>query len=337
MYLNTTFRIYPKKNEEIILQRLICNFEFQINKVVKLFVERAAITKVPYKEIDNTVPWNSKIEIVKQARKDYLGLIKQNKSEKVFKHDYCKWTDINFKYLDDQRIIVETFRKEVMLLKVYCNEFVVDKIKNNKLVSLRIFKRKNKWLGTITYYVQEKSTQNDVVMGVDLGILIPAVIATSNDKVRFFGNGREKRFIHTKQKAIYDKISKNDDSKHYNSWKNRLKDIDHKISRNIVDFAIKNKVGIIKMERLGKIQKRNSRSIKVSTWSYHRLMHYIIYKAKKEGIKVVLVNPYNTSRKCPSCASINTAYNRQYHCPCGYKNHRDIVGALNILNSPYSR
>ena len=85
MYLNTTFRIYPKKNEEIILQRLICNFEFQINKVVKLFVERAAITKIRYKEIDNTVPWNSKIEIIKQARKDYLGLIKQNKSEKIFR------------------------------------------------------------------------------------------------------------------------------------------------------------------------------------------------------------------------------------------------------------
>lgn len=336
MYLNTTFRIYPKKNEEIILQRLICNFEDQVNKIVKLFIEHRAITSVPFKEIDNTVPWNSKIEIIKQAKINYLGL-KQKKSGMKFKYNYCKWTNINFKYLDDQRIIIETFRKEVMLLNVYCNDFVVDIIKNNRLISLRIFKRKNKWIGTITYYVQEKTNQNNEMMGIDLGILIPAVIATSNGKIRFFGNGREKRFIHTKQKAIYDKISKQNDCRYYNSWRNRLKDIDHKISRNIVDFAIENNIGIIKMERLGRIQKKNPQSTKVSTWSYHRLMHYVIYKAKREGIEVVLVNPYNTSRKCPTCSTLNIANNRLYQCSCGYKSHRDIVGALNILNSPYSR
>lgn len=336
MYLNTTFRIYPTKHEEEILCRLICNFEYEVNKVLRLFIERGVTTSVLFREIENTVPWNSKIEIIKQAKINYLGL-KNKRTEKEFEYKYCKWTNMNFQYLDDQRIVIETFRKQIMILKVYCNDFVIDKMRNNRLISLRIFKRKNKWLGTITYYVQEKSNQNTETMGIDLGILIPAVIATSNNKIRFYGNGREKRFIHTKQKAIYDKVSKHGSHRCYNSWRDKLKDIDHKISRNIVDFAIENNVGIIKMEKLGRIQKRNPMSPKVATWSYHRLMHYIIYKAKKEGIKVVLVNPYNTSRKCPSCSKLNIANNRKYQCTCGYKSHRDIVGALNILNSPYSR
>lgn len=336
MYLNTTFRIYPKKNEEIILQRLISNFEIEVNKIVKLFIMKNAVTEIPFKDIDNTVPWNSKIEIIKQAKINYFGL-KQNKTEKLFTYNYCKWTNFNFKYLDDQQIIIETFRKEVMLLKVYCNDFVVDKMKNNRLISLRIFKRKNKWLGTVTYYVQEKRNQNTEAMGIDLGVLVPAVVATSNHKIRFFGNGRERRFIHTKQKAIYSKISKNSEFRYYNSWKQKLKDIDHKISRNIINFAIENNIGVIKMEKLARIQKKNPQSSKISTWSYHRLMHYVIYKAKKEGIEVILVNPYNTSRKCPTCSTLNVAKNRKYVCGCGYKSHRDIVGALNILNSPYSR
>jgi putative transposase len=339
MYLNTTFRVYLTKNQEMILERLISNYEIEINKIVKLFLDKGTITAVPFKEIANTIPWNSKIEIIKQAKADYAKIVKSGNLEKLFEYHYCKWTDINFKYLDDQRLIIETFRKDIMLVKVFCNEFAIDKIKNNKLISLKIYKRKNKWLGCISYYIQEKSIDNNEVMGIDLGILVPAVIATSNNKIRFFGNGREKRFVHTKQKAVYDKISKDKSNikiRYYNSWSNRLKDVDHKISKNIVNFAVENNVGTIKMERLGQIQKRNPESRKVSTWSYHRLMHYIIYKAKKEGIKVILVNPYNTSRKCPSCSQLNIANNREYKCSCGYKNHRDIVGAVNILNSPYS-
>lgn len=339
MYLNTTFRIYPKKNEEIILQRLIDNYEFEINAIIKRFIEAKKVMPIPFKDINNTVPWNSKIEIIKQAKADYLKIIKRENNLKLFSYNYCKWTDVNFKYLGNQRIVIETFRKGVMLLDVYCNEFALDKINNQKIISLKIFKRKNKWLGTVSYYIQEKFTSYSDIMAIDLGVLVPAVVVTSKGKVRFFGNGRKKRYIQTKQKSIYDKIASNSGGKEihqYNSWTNKLKDIDHKISKSIVDFAKENEVGLIKMENLGRIQKRNRHSRKISTWSYHRLMHYIIYKAKKEGIKVVLINPYNTSRKCPNCSLINIANDRHYECSCGYKNHRDIVGAVNILNSPYS-
>lgn len=60
---------------------------------------------------------------------------------------------------------------------------------------------------------------------------------------------------------------------------------------------------------------------------------YVEYKAAKLGIKVVYVNPAFTSQICPKCFTKIHAKDRRYKCKCGFQGHRDIVGALNILNA----
>lgn len=57
-------------------------------------------------------------------------------------------------------------------------------------------------------------------------------------------------------------------------------------------------------------------------------------KSSFEGIRVEYVNPAYTSQICPSCGKHNKAKDRNYKCSCGYKNHRDLVGAKNIINAP---
>ncbi|RKU34058.1 transposase, partial [Candidatus Poribacteria bacterium] len=37
-----------------------------------------------------------------------------------------------------------------------------------------------------------------------------------------------------------------------------------------------------------------------------------------------------TSQTCPSCCKRNKPQKRAYKCKCGYKYHRDGVGAMNI-------
>jgi putative transposase len=59
------------------------------------------------------------------------------------------------------------------------------------------------------------------------------------------------------------------------------------------------------------------------------------YKLTWNGGMLVAVPPHNTSRTCPACGRV-TAENRQtqahFECVnCGYKNHADVVGAMNIL------
>lgn len=134
------------------------------------------------------------------------------------------------------------------------------------------------------------------------------------------------------------KAKKTDAIKRINNKEQRImKDIDHKLSREIVNTATAHGVSVIKMEQLANIcsttrtSRKNNHSL--HTWSFYRLAQFIEYKAKLAGIKVEYVNPAYTSQKCPVCGNVHHANDRKYICKCGFHTHRDILGAMNIRNS----
>ena len=117
-----------------------------------------------------------------------------------------------------------------------------------------------------------------------------------------------------------------------------MKDQNHKISRKIVNMAIKEQVSVIKIEKLTNIRQTTRTSRKnaknLHNWSFYQLQMFIAYKAALAGIEVVEVNPAYTSQTCPSCGERNKAKDRTYQCPCGFHAHRDRVGAINIMRQP---
>ena len=134
------------------------------------------------------------------------------------------------------------------------------------------------------------------------------------------------------------KAKKPDAIKRINNKEQRImKDIDHKISREIVETAVVHDVKVIKLERLANIRSTTRTSRKnnpsLHTWSFYRLAQFIEYKAKLAGIKVEYVNPAYTSQRCPVCGSVHHARDRNYTCSCGFHIHRDLLGAINICNS----
>jgi IS605 OrfB family transposase len=116
-----------------------------------------------------------------------------------------------------------------------------------------------------------------------------------------------------------------------------MKDLDHKLSHDIVETAVAHNVKTIKLERLANIRSTTRTSRKnnhsLHTWSFYRLAQYIEYKAKLAGIKVEYVNPAYTSQTCPVCGHVHHANDRNYVCKCGFHIHRDLLGAMNICNS----
>ena len=82
-------------------------------------------------------------------------------------------------------------------------------------------------------------------------------------------------------------------------------------------------------------RRKNNRSL--NSWSFYRLTKYIAYKAALAGIRLVYVDPYKTSQRCPSCGSEHKAKDRRYECECGFHAHRDIVGAINIAKNAFKR
>ena len=115
-----------------------------------------------------------------------------------------------------------------------------------------------------------------------------------------------------------------------------MKDIDHKLSHNIIETAVAHDVKVIKLERLSNIRSATRTSRKnnhsLHNWSFYRLAQFIEYKAKLAGIRVEYVNPAYTSQKCPVCGHVHHANDRSYTCKCGFHIHRDLLGAINICN-----
>ena len=110
----------------------------------------------------------------------------------------------------------------------------------------------------------------------------------------------------------------------------------HKISKYIVDFAIKNNCGNIQMEDLTKAT-ANVNEKMLKDWSYYDLQQKITYKAQQNGIKVKKVNPKYTSKRCSVCGCIHEdnrdCKNNQakFECQvCGHKENADINASKNI-------
>ncbi len=337
MYLTSKIILHPTEQQENTLKNLISIYKSEVNECLKKFILNKKLTWIPYSSLNRHLPWESKKEVIKEASKIFRdrfklqGTINQQVS---FTGDYCKWHCNSFTFAS--KLNLQIGQQTRMIVEYYADEYQKHLLSSGYLTSLKITKIEKKWICYIKILKPDPQPFGEYVLGVDLGIKVPAVAATNVGKIRFFGNGRELRYICTHQTNRLSKLMKDKNFKIIRKmnkrWGNKLLNIDHRISKAIIDFAVDENVGTIYLENLNHIQKKSDAGRRISTWSYTRLKSFIEYKAQTKGISVKLINPHNTSKTCPKCNRLNQSLTRQYTCPCGYKNHRDIVGALNICN-----
>lgn len=123
------------------------------------------------------------------------------------------------------------------------------------------------------------------------------------------------------------------------SSERQVLDATHKISKLYVDYCIQNSISTVyygDLDSATRNIKKRFRGTKVAQklaqWNYGQLVDMLIIKLGRYGIEMVKVKEYYTSQTCPSCAKRHKPTGRDYACKCGYKQHRDIVGAINILS-----
>ena len=119
----------------------------------------------------------------------------------------------------------------------------------------------------------------------------------------------------------------------------RIRDMEHKISRSVVEYAVERQAGTLAIGDVRDIadaaRKGRKQNQRLSTWRHGKLRAYLTYKAEAEGMSVVLVDEQHTSKTCPNptCNHRHKPQGRIYRCPaCGFQAHRDVVGAANILS-----
>ena len=247
------------------------------------------------------------------------------------------------------------------------NRAIIDNcLKTNKykLGSAAKIQLKNKKLFLLVT-VDIPETKNTIikgkVMGVDLGVVHPAYVAVNEGPERsLIGDGD----AFQKQRDVFRRRFKElqrcqlTQGGHGRKHKTKATEMlrgkernwvqteNHRISREIVNLAIRWKVETIHLENLkgfgknseGEVETKHKRLL--GRWSYFELQKNIEYKAQMAGIKVVYVNPAYTSQTCHVCGKKGDRTERDTficlntECSCyGKPQDADMNAAINIARS----
>lgn len=345
--ITVKIKLLPTKEQATILEEMSKTYISTINILVSEMIAEKKSTKKSSKDISVSLPSAVKNQAIKDAKSVFKKARQSNYQRiPVLKKPICVWNNQNYSF--DFTHISFPIMVNGKAKKTPIRALLVDKdnrnftLLNHKLGTLRITKKNHKWIAQISVTISTIEKTGLKVMGVDLGLKVPAVAVTDDEKVRFFGNGRQNKYIRRMFKSKRKKLGRlkklnairalDDKEQRY------MKDQDHKVSRAIVNFAKENKISVIRLEKLANIRQtaRTSRKNEknLHTWSFYRLSQFIEYKANLEGIRVEYVNPAYTSQTCPKCSEKNKVKDRKYTCKCGFEKHRDLVGAMNIRYAP---
>ena len=188
----------------------------------------------------------------------------------------------------------------------------------------------------------------DGVVGVDIGEIHPIVSHDGQNTLIF--NGRYIRSLYRLRNKVIASFGKKIDrcKRHSKRWRhlvrrkwkrirqmnNQIKDALHQHTTKFVKYCAESGIGRIAIGDLTGIRESinygKRANQKLHQWAFGKVTELITYKAKAIGIKVALVDEAYTSQTCPSCGNRQKPTNRNYTCPCGFKYHRDGVGAINI-------
>jgi putative transposase len=195
------------------------------------------------------------------------------------------------------------------------------------------------WLHVVVTLPAPEVEPTDDVMGVDLGLVQPAVTSTR----RFLGKRRwkavEGRYFHLRRQL--QKKGTRSAKRHVRRMRHKQmrfrRDCDHVLSKQIAQAVPEGSTVVV--ENLTKIRERTQQRgreqrRRMHSWAYHQLRQFLAYKAEARGCTVVAVDPRHTSQTCSRCsyqAGNNRRARGRFKChACGYELHADLNAAYNI-------
>ena len=283
------------------------------------------------------------IESYYSALKSYFKVVKTNPDAKppkrTPKHFKVQWIQGGITYQDGVVRLSNGKDREPILIKAPA-----------KPVFVEMYYHRGNYYFSMVYKTEPPPREiTGNIVAVDMGEIHP-IVSHDGQSVTIY-NGRYLRSIkryREKTKARFQ--SKMDRCiKRSNRWhrlrraKNKvlakleaqLKDAEHKITSRFVSDCQRAKADTIVIGDLKGIRDRAKFgklcNQKIHQWAFARIASMIEYKAALAGIKVEFMDESYTSQTCPNCGIRHKPRNRNYHCKaCGYKYHRDGVGAINL-------
>ena len=281
-----------------------------------------------------------------------LGNAKKNKKAEVIKNN-----KISFSLSKKAKRKFKMKNLEVNLSNFKFPKDLNENLSNLQQIRICYDKKNERFYLAFIYRIEISilSKNNNDIMAIDLGQnnLITGVFNKSS--YRFILDGKELKskiaYVNSRMAKLQSKEMKKSKSsknfkltkkmkKLYNYWKNYTWTYIHKCSSKTIKIALENNCNTIVIGDFKGV-KRNKKHMKYfATIPYITLINQIKYKAKKVGIKVVMINEsYSSGCSCIDDYEISKkCYNKKrrkkrgnFVTNNGFNVNADVNGAYNIL------
>jgi IS605 OrfB family transposase len=191
---------------------------------------------------------------------------------------------------------------------------------------------------TINYEEPPEGEIEDVI-GVDLGIVNLAVDSDGNRYSGAHVNALRHRHRRLRQKlsAKFTASARRLYNRRKRKEQRFATHVNHTMSKRLVAEAQRTKRAVALEDLKGirdRVRVRQPQRATLHSWSFHQLRSFVEYKARMVGIPVILVDPKNTSRTCPTCEhceKANRVSQERFLCrSCGLAGLADHIAALNL-------
>lgn len=293
---------------------------------IKAKHENSNKVKLPYKEKKyfNTQWTYQNIKINKE--KCYIDLGKPMTLDKDGINRKQKSIKCKMKFIPDNIVEIELVYQNGLKLAIKYKQ-------NNDNILIQSNNEASIDLGEIHSITSIDNNGNVIII---TGRKIREIKQLRNKELAKLKSRRSKCTKHSKQykkysKAIYNLKYKTDQ---------KILDCVHKTTKLYLDYCITNNISKVyygDLDSCVRDTKKDHRGNtivrqKLSQWCFGLIILQLSNKLSRYGIELIKVKEYYTSKKCPKCNKHNKPNGRNYSCKCGYIMHRDVNGAINILN-----
>ncbi len=269
----------------------------------------------------------------------------------------------SFRYPDPKQIKLDQGNARIFLPKLGWLRYRNSREALGELRNVTVSLSGSKWFVSIQTEreVDQPLPRSCTAVGIDMGIARFATLSDGSHLEPLNSFKRHETALRKAQQALSRK------TKFSNNWKqakahiqrihsrigNTRRDYLHKatttISQNhamvcIEDLQVRNmsKSAAGTTEQPGRdVRAKSGLNKAILDQGWFEFRRQLDYKLAWNGGYLIAVPPHNTSRTCPACDHVskdNRKTQAQFQCvECGFKEHADLVGAINVLRAGHAR
>ncbi len=184
-------RLYPTPEQGRLLMSHCQEYISAVNVLSSAIDANLLPEKVSTKDFQAALPSAVKNQALRDAHSVFKRSLELD-CLPTLKKPICQWNNQNWHIADGMLVLPVCRDGKTQQEHIRCATAAME----GKAGILRIKKKLDKWIADIALTQEDAPrTSGQAVMGIDLGIKVPAVTYVSGRGTRFFGNGRYQRHM----------------------------------------------------------------------------------------------------------------------------------------------